>query len=44
VFTAIPSHDSDVRLNIGARVLTEKMMEDVRLENNVKAVVFRPAR
>lgn len=44
VFTAIPPLDSAETLSLGARVLPEKMMEDIRLENNIKAVVFRPAR
>jgi len=44
VFTAVPPLDSDETLSLAARVLPEKMMDDVRLENNVKAVTFRPAR
>jgi subtilisin family serine protease len=44
VFTTIPALDSDETLNIGARVLPEKMIEDIRLANNVKAVTFRPLR
>lgn len=44
VFTAIPPLDSDETLSLAARVLPEKMMDDVRLGNNVKAVTFRPAR
>ena len=44
VFTTIPALDSDETLNIGARVLPEKMIEDIRLANNVKAVTFRPVR
>lgn len=44
VFTAIPPLDSDETLSLAARVLPEKMMDDVRLQNNVKAVAYRPAR
>lgn len=44
VFIAIPPLDSDQTLSLAARVLPEKMMEEVRLENNVKSVIFRPAR
>jgi subtilisin family serine protease len=44
VFTSIPPLDSEETLSLAARVLPEKMMDDVRLENNVKAVTFRPAR
>lgn len=44
VFTQIPALDSDETLSLAARVMPEKMMEDVRLENNIKSVTFRPAR
>ncbi len=42
VYTQVPSMDSDETLSIAARVLPEKITDDVRLENNVKAVYFRP--
>ncbi len=44
VFTQIPSLDSDETISLAARVMPENMSEDIRLENNVKAVTFRPAR
>jgi subtilisin family serine protease len=44
VFTQIPSLDSDEFLSIAARVLPEKLEEDIRLENNVKSVSFKPVR
>jgi subtilisin family serine protease len=43
VFSTVPMLDSDATLNLAARVLPEKIDEDVRLQNNVKAVTFRPA-
>ena len=42
VFAQIPSMDSDEALTIAARVLPEKPMDDVRLENNLKVIQFRP--
>jgi hypothetical protein len=42
VFTQIPSADSDQPLRLAARVLPEDVNEDVRPENNLKAVQFRP--
>ena len=44
VFTQIPSLDSDETLSLAARVMPEKLMEDIRLENNIKTVTFRPVR
>lgn len=41
VFTQIPSLDSNESLSLAARVLPEDLSEDVRLENNLKAVQFR---
>jgi subtilisin family serine protease len=41
VYSQVPSADSDDALAIAARVLPEKISEDVRLENNLKAVYFR---
>ncbi|MEO0509195.1 MAG: S8 family serine peptidase [Verrucomicrobiota bacterium] len=42
VFTQIPSLGSDDALSLVARVLPEDLNEDIRLENNLKAVQFRP--
>ncbi|MFO8027742.1 MAG: S8 family serine peptidase [Opitutales bacterium] len=42
VFTQVPSLDSEQALDLAARVLPEDLNEDVRLENNLKAVQFRP--
>lgn len=44
VFTQIPSLDSDETLSLAARVMLQKLDEDVRLNNNLKAVTFRPAK
>jgi hypothetical protein len=44
VFTLIPALDSDETLSLGARVMPEKLEDDVRLSNNIKAVTFRPAK
>jgi len=44
VFTQIPALDSDETLSLAARVMPEKMMDDIRLSNNIKAVTFRPAK
>lgn len=41
VFTQIPSLDSDEYLSIAARVLPEKLEDDIRLENNLKSVSFK---
>jgi subtilisin family serine protease len=42
VYTQVPSRESNVALNIAAQVVPEKLMDDVRLENNIKAVLFQP--
>ena len=42
VFVKIPSEYAEEGLRLAARVLTEDAEEDVRLENNIKAVDFRP--
>ncbi|MDA9591975.1 S8 family serine peptidase [bacterium] len=44
VFTQIPTLDSDETLNLAARVLPKELEDDVRLNNNLKAVTFRPAK
>lgn len=42
VYVQVPSRDSDEPLNLAARVLPKDLNEDVRLENNLQAVQFRP--
>lgn len=42
VYTAVPSLDSKESLEIAAQVVTEEPRNDVRLENNTKAVFFQP--
>ncbi len=42
VYTQVPALDSMDTLHIAAQVLPEEMMDDVRLENNLKSVFFRP--
>lgn len=42
VFVQVPSADSKQSLSLAARVLPEDLNEDVRLENNLKAVQYRP--
>jgi hypothetical protein len=42
VYTQVPAMQSGEMLEIAARVLAEDMSDDVRPENNVKAVFFRP--
>jgi hypothetical protein len=42
VYTQVPSIDSTESLEIAAQVVTNEPMNDVRLENNTKAVFFRP--
>jgi hypothetical protein len=42
VYAQVPSLNSDQPLNLAARVLPENLSEDVRLENNLQAVQFRP--
>lgn len=44
VFTQIPSLDSDEMLSLAARVMPNELEDDVRLNNNLKAVTFRPAK
>jgi subtilisin family serine protease len=44
VFTQIPSLDSDETLSLAASVMPMKLEDDVRLNNNLKAVTFRPAK
>jgi len=42
VYAQLPSIDSEVNLDLAARVLPEDLNEDVRLENNLKAIQYRP--
>lgn len=42
VYTQVPSIDSDQSLDIAAQVLPDESLEDVRYENNTKAVFFKP--
>ncbi len=42
VYTQLPSADSEAGLRVAARVLPKDPNEDVRLENNIQAVQFRP--
>lgn len=42
VYTQVPSIESFATLNIAAHVLPEDPIDDVRLENNWKAVFFQP--
>jgi hypothetical protein len=42
VYTQVPSIDSEDSLDIAAQVLPEEPMDDVRFENNTKAVFFKP--
>lgn len=42
VYAQVPSLESGQALNLAARVLPEDVNEDVRLDNNIKAVQFRP--
>ena len=44
VFIQIPMLDSDETLSLAARVMPLKLEDDVRLNNNLKAVTFRSAR
>ena len=44
VFTQIPSLDSDEMLSLAARVMPRKVEDDIRLDNNLKAVTFRSAK
>ena len=42
VYTQAPSISSEERLDIAAQVLPEEPVDDVRFENNTKAVFFKP--
>lgn len=42
VYAQIPSIDSEEILHLAARVLPEDINEDVRLENNLKAISYKP--
>lgn len=42
VYVQLPSAESDAALNVAARVLPEKLNDDVRLGNNLQATQFRP--
>lgn len=42
MYTQVPTKQSGTMLQIAARVQTEKAKDDIRLENNVKAVFFKP--
>jgi hypothetical protein len=42
VYTQVPAIRSEERLDIAAHVLPEAPMDDVRIENNTKAVFFKP--
>ncbi|MEM1222198.1 MAG: S8 family serine peptidase [Verrucomicrobiota bacterium] len=42
VFTQVPSLGSDETLQIAARVLPPEVESDIRLQNNLKAVTYRP--
>ncbi|CAA6696422.1 MULTISPECIES: S8 family serine peptidase [unclassified Lentimonas] len=42
VFAQVPSTYSEDSLNIAAQVVPEEPMDDVRLDNNTKAVFFKP--
>ena len=44
VFTQIPSLDGDETLSLAARVMPKKVEDDIRLDNNLKAVTFRSAK
>ena len=44
VYTQIPSLDSDETLSLVARVMPQKLEDDIRLNNNLKAVTFRSAK
>ena len=44
VFTQIPPLDSDETLSLAARVMPKKVEDDIRLDNNLKAVTFRSAK
>lgn len=42
VFAQVPSANSEDSLDIAAQVLPEELRDDVRLDNNTKAVFFKP--
>lgn len=42
VYAQVPTRQSGQVLNLAARVLPEDLNEDVRLENNIKALQFQP--
>jgi subtilisin family serine protease len=42
VYTQVPSIDSGDSLDIAAQVLPEEPLDDVRFDNNTKAVFFKP--
>ena len=44
VFTQIPPLGSDKTLSLVARVMPKKVEDDIRLDNNTKAMTFRSAR
>ena len=43
VFAQLPPADSEAPLSVSARVFSEDPVDEVRLENNLKSVLFRPA-
>jgi len=43
VYTQVPSKQDEKKLEVAAQVLTGKIVDDVRPDNNQKAVRFRPA-
>ena len=43
VVAPVPSRESDAELDLAARVKSKNNNEDIRLENNLKAVRFRPS-
>lgn len=44
VFTQIPAIDSDDTLSLAARVMPKNMSDDIRPQNNIKALMFKPVR
>ena len=44
VFTQIPALDSNETLSLAARVMPKELEDDVRLNNNLKVVTFRPVK
>ena len=44
VFTQIPTLDSNETLSLAARVMPKELEDDVRLNNNLKVVTFRPVK